>query len=394
MPEDYHHGVRVIEISEGIRPIRTVSTAVIGFVATANDANPDQFPLNTAVLLTNVRAAIGQAGKQGTLARTLEAIAAQAQPLVVVVRVKEGKDEVETTSNVIGTVTDKGKYTGLQALLAAKTRLGVTPRILGAPGLDTLPVAQALVAIAQSVRGFAYISAYGAQNREEAIAYRRQFGQREAMIIWPDFVQWDSVKKASTFVPATAVALGLRAKIDEETGWHKTLSNVPVNGVTGLTKDIFWDLQNPATDAGHLNKNEVTTLIAQEGYRFWGDRTPSSDPQFAFENYTRTAQVLADTMAEAHLWALDRPMHPSLPALMIEGINAKLRELKAAGYLIDGKAWYDQEANSATTLKDGKLTIAYEYTPVPPLENLMLRQHITDKYLADFPQRILATKQG
>ncbi len=394
MPEDYHHGVRVIEISEGIRPIRTVSTAVIGIVGTANDANPDQFPLNTAVLLTNVRAAIGQAGKQGTLARTLEAIAAQAQPLVVVVRVKEGKDEAETTSNVIGTITDKGKYTGLQALLAAKTRLSVTPRILGAPGLDTLPVAQALVAVAQSVRGFAYISACGAQNREEAIAYRRQFGQREVMILWPDCTQWDSVKNASTPIPATAVALGLRAKIDQETGWHKTLSNVPANGVTGLTKDIFWDLQNPATDAGHLNKNEVTTLIAQEGYRFWGDRTPSTDPQFAFENYTRTAQVLADTMAEAHLWALDRPMHPSLPALMIEGINAKFRELKAAGYLIDGKAWYDQEANSVTTLKEGKLTIAYEYTPVPPLENLMLRQHITDKYLADFHQRILATKQG
>jgi phage tail sheath protein FI len=27
---DYHHGVRVIEINEGTRPIRTVSTAVVG----------------------------------------------------------------------------------------------------------------------------------------------------------------------------------------------------------------------------------------------------------------------------------------------------------------------------------------------------------------------------
>ncbi|KAG0022148.1 hypothetical protein BGZ81_008648 [Podila clonocystis] len=86
----------------------------------------------------------------------------------------------------------------------------------------------------------------------------------------------------------------------------------------------------------------------------------------------------------------DQPMHPSLPSLMIEGINAKFRELKAAGYLIDGKAWYDDEANNVTTLKDGKLTIAYDYTPVPPLENLMLRQHITDRYLMDFPQRIAA----
>ncbi len=44
MATDYHHGVRVIEINEGIRPIRTVSTAVIGLVVTGKDADADQFP--------------------------------------------------------------------------------------------------------------------------------------------------------------------------------------------------------------------------------------------------------------------------------------------------------------------------------------------------------------
>ena len=37
--------------------------------------------------------------------------------------------------------------------------------------------------------------------------------------------------------------------------------------------------------------------------------------------------------------------------------------------------------NDKDTLKAGKLTIDYDYTPVPPLENLMLRQRITDQYL-------------
>lgn len=36
--------------------------------------------------------------------------------------------------------------------------------------------------------------------------------------------------------------------------------------------------------------------------------------------------------------------------------------------------------NDKDTLKAGKLTIDYDYTPVPPLENLMLRQRITDQY--------------
>ena len=38
MPTDYHHGVRVNEINDGTRTIRTISTAVIGLVATAPDA--------------------------------------------------------------------------------------------------------------------------------------------------------------------------------------------------------------------------------------------------------------------------------------------------------------------------------------------------------------------
>ncbi len=36
---DYHHGTRVIEISEGTRVISTVSTAIIGMVCTSDDAD-------------------------------------------------------------------------------------------------------------------------------------------------------------------------------------------------------------------------------------------------------------------------------------------------------------------------------------------------------------------
>lgn len=388
MADEYHHGVRVLEINEGTRPIRTVSTAVVGLVCTADDADPAMFPLDTPVLLTSVQSAIGKAGETGTLAASLQAIADQTQPATVVVRVAKGATDAETTSNLIGTTTETGKYTGMKALLAAKTRLKVTPRILGVPGLDTLPVATALTAIAQQLRGFAYVSASGCKTKEEAVAYRENFGARETMVIWPDFEQWSTASNATVTAPAVARALGLRAKIDKDTGWHKTLSNIPVNGVTGISADVFWDLQNPATDANYLNSNEVTTLINADGFRFWGSRTCTEDPLFAFENYTRTAQVLADTMAEAHMWATDKPMHPSLVRDIIEGINAKFRELVAGGYLIGGSAWYDEEINSATTLKAGKLYIDYDYTPVPPLEDLTLRQRITDRYLADFASRI------
>jgi len=390
MSTEYHHGVRVLEINEGTRPIRTVSTAIVGMLCTANDADPLTFPLNKSVLLTDVLTASGKAGEGGTLARSLDAIADQASPVTVVVRVEEGESEAETTSNIIGGVTAGGQYTGMKALLAAEAQLGVKPRILGVPGLDNLAVTTELVATAEKLRAFAYANAHNCETVSEAIAYRDGFGARELMLIWPDFVNWDTATKADAPASAVARALGLRAKLDQQVGWHKTLSNVPVNGVSGLSRDIYWDLQNPATDAGLLNANEVTTLIRREGFRFWGSRTCSADPLFAFENYTRTAQVLADTMAEAHFWAVDKPMHASLVRDIVEGINAKFRELIRGGYLIGGECWFDEAANDKDTLKAGKLFLDYDYTPVPPLEDLMLRQRITDRYLVDFAAGIKA----
>jgi len=387
---EYHHGVRVVEVNDGVRSIKTVSTSVIGMVATAEDADATTFPLNKATLITNVQLAIGKAGTNGTLRKSLQGIADQVNTLVVVVRVATGANETETTSNVVGTTTEAGEYTGLKALLAAQSQLSVKPKILGVPGLDNLAVATELVSIAKKLRGFAYVSAYGCATKEEAVAYRDNFSARELMVIWPDFNVWDTETNGYITGYSTARALGLRAKIDKEQGWHKTLSNVAVNGVTGLSKPVFWDLQDPATDAGYLNSNEVTALINAQGFRFWGSRNCSDDPLFQFENYTRTAQVLADTMAEAHMWAIDKPMTPTLVKDIIEGINAKFRELKGLGYIVDGQAWYNEDVNDVATLKTGKLYIDYDYTPVPPLENLTLQQRITDRYLADFAAAVAA----
>lgn len=90
-------------------------------------------------------------------------------------------------------------------------------------------------------------------------------------MIWPDFLAWDTVASTTATAYATARALGLRAKIDQEQGWHKTLSNVGVNGVTGISASVFWDLQESGTDADLLNESGVTTLIRRDGFRFWGN---------------------------------------------------------------------------------------------------------------------------
>ncbi len=254
-------------------------------------------------------------------------------------------------------------------------------------GYDSQAVTTELVSIAKKLRGFVYAAGQG-ENVAAQLLYREEFGARELMLIWPDFSK--TVGGVVKPVNAIAKALGLRARLDKERGFQKTLSNIAINGATGISKDISWALQDPDTDAGVLNAHQITTLIRQNGYRFWGSRTCSDDPLFPFENYVRTAQIIADMFAEAHMWAVDYDMGPGLAKDIMEGINDKFRELKAYGRILGGSCWLDETLNTTDTLYQGQLTLSYDYTPVPPLENLNFRQTITDRYLMDFAAAVNA----
>ncbi|MGL6351960.1 MAG: phage tail sheath protein [Aeromonas sp.] len=387
--DSYHHGVRVVEINEGTRTIRTVATAVIGIICTGSDADATYFPINKPVLIGNLAAAIAKAGTAGNLKKSLQTIYDTVNTVVIAVRVEDGADEAELTSNIIGTINPDGTYTGLKALERSAPLTGVKPRILCVPDNCTLAVASALAGVAKKLRGFAYVPTV-ADTVDAAIAYRENFSSRELMLIHSDWTAWNAAAGASTPLDACLKAAATRAMIDKDVGWHKTLSNVGITGVDGMTKALFWDLQDPDTEVGLLNASDVTALIRADGFRYWGNRTCSDDPLFCFENYTRTAQVLADTIADAHMWAVDKPLSPTLVKDIIEGIKAKGRALVSGGYLLGFDCWYNEELNDQSTLKAGKLRIDYNYTPVPPLEDLGFQQRITDSYLIDFSARVAA----
>ena len=193
--------------------------------------------------------------------------------------------------------------------------------------------------------------------------------------------------------PIIATALALRAKIDETdpASFTKSISNVAISTVDGISYPRTWDLEDPDTEVGFLNANEVTSLIQHEGFRFWGNRTCSDDPRFAFETTTRTAQFLLDTIINGCFPFIDKPLTPILARDIIDSINAKLRQFVAKGWLIGASCWYNEEINNPQDLSQGIMYIDYDYTPVPTLENLFLNQRITDRYLVDFSKLIAQT---
>ncbi len=282
MSETRFHGARVTESTDLVTAINDVDSSVIGIVATADDADAELFPLNKPTLLTRVNDVLGKCGTTGTLYRALKAIADQVSTKVIVVRVAEHKEEDGKTQDqlVIGGSESDGSYTGMYALLVAEQdeSIGYRPRILAAPELDTEAVTKSLCVIAGKLRAFVYASCHGCNTMAEAITYRQKFNEREVMLLWPDFIAYNPKSGKNETFPAPAYACGLRAYIDHEQGWHKSLSNVPVKNVLGMTPANVKDV----ISAIRAKLDSLVTAGKLIGAECWYDIVDTSASAFAY----------------------------------------------------------------------------------------------------------------
>lgn len=159
MPASFLHGVEIIELESGFRPIQTVASAIIGIVGSAPNADPDAFPLNRPTLINGSLAEAAKLGTGGTLPNAVDLILKQAGAAIVVVRVEHSTTANTLRANVIGGVNPDGTYTGIQALRAAKELTGLKPRILLAPGFTDSRTSGGVVTTTVSNGGSGYTTA-------------------------------------------------------------------------------------------------------------------------------------------------------------------------------------------------------------------------------------------
>ncbi len=388
MPEQFLHGVEVVEIDSGPRPIRTVKSSIIGLVGTAPSADVAEFPLNTPVLIAGSRlkaAKLDTVGTGlGTLPAAADAIFDQSGAMVAVIRVDVGEDAAATLTNVIGGVdVATGEYNGVQALLAAQSVVGVTPRILVVPGFtDQQAVVSELLGIADRLR--AVIIADGPNtNDADSLTYRANFGSPRVYLVDPQVSVWDTATSTVVTQPASARVAGMIAKSDNERGFWWSPSNREMYGITGTARPVDFVLGDTNARANHLNENDVATIIQQDGYRLWGNRTTSSDPKWAFLSVRRTADLIQDSLQKAHLWAVDRNITRTYVEDVTGGVNAYLRHLKAIGAILGGECWADEDLNTATSIEAGKVYFDFDFTPPYPAEHITFRSHLVNDYIEE-----------
>ena len=465
MTTNFLHGVEVLQIDTGARPIQTIRSSVIGLVGTAPDADAQKFPLNTPVLITR-RSEMSGIGENGTLPTALDLIYDQAGAVVVLVRV-EGNNESAVIDAIRGGVTGGGNYTGVHAFMAAENAVGFAPKILIAPGYTHQRTSNGILSIAVQTEGSGYTTApavtitsgggtgatavavlgTGANSgkvvsititnpgknyatnptvtiaappaggvqavagtvqrgtvRSEVLAEMVGIAQRLRAVIvadGPNTTDADAIQIADDFgsdriyvvdpwvlrdgssVPASPAVAGLINKVDNERGFWWSPSNNELNGIEGTSRAIDFTLGDYNSRANLLNEQKIATIVREQGFRLWGNRTLASDPRYAFLSVRRTADMINESILRGHLWAVDRCITATYLEEVQESVREYLRSLKARGAILGGDVWVDPELNTPVTISSGQVFFDFDFTPPFPAERVTFRSHLVNSYVTD-----------
>lgn len=390
------HGVEVIEIDSGPRPIQTISTGVIGIVGTAPGADAEAFPLNTPVLIAGSRAeaakldATEDGDGGGTLPAALDGIFDQIGAVVIAVRVEEGADEAATLANVIGGVNSgDGQLEGVHALVGAESVVGHAPRILCAPGFthqkpdgNANPVVAELEGLADRIG--AVIIADGPNTTDAAAqAYAGDWGTSGRIYVVDPWVKVLNSSGEVELEPASARVAGVIARTDNDKGFWVSPSNQGIFGIIGTARPVDFKLGDKSSRANLLNENDVGTIIRQNGFRLWGNRVPTEDSKWQFLCVRRTADVLNESIQRAHMWAVDRAITRTYIEDVTEGVNAFIAGLVAQGALLGGQCWADPDLNTPASIENGQVWFNFDFTPPYPAERITFRSHLTNEYISE-----------
>lgn len=391
---DFLHGVEVIEIDNGIRPIQAVASSIIGFVGTAPAALPADFPFDTPVLVQGPRQA-ALLGATGTLKDAYQQAYREGVSAMVVVRVEEGATPAETQTAVIG---DETQGTGIWALANSQATLGVTPMIIAAPGFtsnapaaaEANPVATELIALVERLKAVAVIDG---PNTTEANALTdiALYGSERLLYCDPAVRVWDEVAEAVVTKPASATMAGALSYTDATKGFWWSHSNMLLKGISGTARPITFSIGDTATESNRLNEAGITTIVNQNGFRTWGNRTPGIDANWAFLAVRRTADMVYKAIEQSMLWAMDRPFSEQLLRDIRDSVKAYLATLETRGAILGGDCWLDPELNTEATMKAGQLYLDFDIEPPAPLERLTFRAHRNGSYYDELVSAVAAT---
>jgi phage tail sheath protein FI len=298
-----------------------------------------------------------------------------------------GADTERTIALAGGTDGAAPNQAAYEAALAELARLEDIA-IVAAPGhsayADYAGIQQALISHAEARRAYriAVLDTPPEQAISEARAARGRIDSKYAALYYPWVVVSnplsqpgrDDIPREITLPPSGFVC-GIYARNDIERGVHKAPANEVVRGALRFESDVNFAEQEV------LNPIGVNCLryLSGRGYRVWGARTASSDPEWKYVNVRRYFNYLEASIDRGTQWAVFEPNGERLWANVRQTIADYLYNEWKNGALLGSKpeeAFFvrcDRSTMTQNDLDNGRLICLIGVAAIKPAEFVIFR---------------------
>jgi hypothetical protein len=296
-----------------------------------------------------------------------------------------GDEQVVTlTGGNDGAEPTQAAYEAALAPLAALEDVS----IVAAPGHSALTDFQGIqgALISHAERRRAYRIAVLDTPPEQAISEAREVRSRIDSTYAALYYPWvvvanplarpgdDSIPREITLPPSGFVC-GIYARSDIERGVFKAPANEIVRGALRFESDVNFAEQEV------LNPIGVNCLryLSGRGFRLWGARTASSDPEWKYVNIRRYFIYLEASIDRSTQWAVFEPNGERLWANVRETVESFLYGEWRSGALLGGspkEAFFvrcDRSTMTQTDIDNGRLVCLIGVAAVKPAEFVIFR---------------------
>jgi phage tail sheath protein FI len=214
-----------------------------------------------------------------------------------------------------------------------------------------------------------------AQSLAQVRAMRAKLDSKYAALYYPWVRVLDPVTRAEIHLPPSGFVAGIYARNDINRAVYKAPANEVVNGAIGF--EIL--LNKSQQDVLNPEGINCFRFFEGRGFRLWGARTISSDPEWKYVNLRRYFIYLERSIDRGTQWAVFEPNGEQLWANVRRTIEDFLLNEWMNGALLGDKpekAYFvrcDRSTMTQNDLDNGRLVCLIGVAPLRPAEFVIFR---------------------
>jgi phage tail sheath protein FI len=301
------------------------------------------------------------------------------------IRIEDGNDgALPTSAEFEGDDRDIDNKTGLKAFediddISIVAAPGATFRYeYGGPQHqgDIAATVQALIGHAEKMRyRIAVLDSGDQQDVTSVSAMRGTIDSAHAAFYYPWVTVFDAITRAEISLPPSGFVCGIYARNDIERAVYKAPANEVVTGAIGFEKVLNKAQQEVLNPLG-VN---CFRFFEGRGFRLWGARTASSDPEWKYVNVRRYFAYLEHSIDKGTQWAVFEPNGEALWANVRRTVSDFLFNEFQSGALLGDKpevAYFvkcDRSTMTQNDLDNGRLVCEVGVAVLRPAEFVIFR---------------------